>query len=158
MVARLEGMINGKEIIFSRKGGDMWECTFPSSDACEIVIELRAYDEAGNFCYSARYMLLFDSECLELRLLPLSEWLERMPEASWLECIYPCDCVLIRLTDEITLECICPCDYWLEYLTQEMRYKDDLFYLRRNKICKVCCALQKTGAVLGTFCIMGTIS
>nr|DAO20054.1 MAG TPA: hypothetical protein [Caudoviricetes sp.] len=121
MVARLEGMINGKEIIFSRKGGDMWECTFPSSDACEIVIELRAYDEAGNFCYSARYMLLFDSECLELRLLPLSEWLERMPEASWLECIYPCDCVLIRLTDEITLECICPCDYWLEYLTQEMR-------------------------------------
>lgn len=102
MVARLEGVINGKEIIFSRRSGDVWECTFPSSDACEVTVELRAYDEAGNFCYTAKYMLLFDPESLELRLLPLNEWLEKQPEDTW-------------------LECICPCDYWLVHLTQEMR-------------------------------------
>lgn len=121
MVARLEGVINGKEIIFNRRLGDVWECTFPSSDACEIAIELRAYDEAGNFCYAAKYMLLFDAESLELRLLPLNQWLEKLPEDIWLECTDPCDCVLIKATEEIMLECICPCDYWLEHLAQEMR-------------------------------------
>lgn len=122
MVTRLEGLINGEGVIFSRKGGDVWECTFPSVEGCELIIELQAYDDAGNYCYSARYILLFDPDSLVLRLIPLTDWLEKQPEDLWLECTYPCDCVLAKLLDETVLECVYPCDYWLEYLGGETNH------------------------------------
>ena len=84
MVTRLEGLINGESVILAGKIGDVWECTFPSVEGCELIIELKAYDEAGNYCYSARYILLFDPDSLELRLIPLTDWLEKKPEVCGL--------------------------------------------------------------------------
>ena len=85
MVTRLQGRVNGSDIIFSRVEGDLWECTVPAPEAFEAVVELCAYDEAGNYCYAARYYLLFDPESLEIRLLPIDYWLEVTGRDMWLE-------------------------------------------------------------------------
>ena len=89
MVTRLQGRVNGSDIIFSRVEGDLWECTVPAPEAFEAVVELCAYDEAGNYCYAARYYLLFDPESLEIRLLPIDYWLEVTGRDMWLDCVWP---------------------------------------------------------------------
>lgn len=75
MVVRLEGKMNGQEIIFSKGEGDIWNGVFPFREKCEVVIELTAYDEAGNFCYKTCYLLAFDPANLYVKLIPETYWL-----------------------------------------------------------------------------------
>lgn len=60
MVVRLEGKVQGKDVIFNRVYGDEWETIIPSSLNGAYVVELSAYDDAGNMAYTARYILTVD--------------------------------------------------------------------------------------------------
>lgn len=60
MVVRLEGKVQGKDVIFNRVYGDEWETIIPQSLNGVYVVELTAYDDAGNMAYTARYILTID--------------------------------------------------------------------------------------------------
>ena len=119
MVAKLIGTVNGQEIIFDHQGGDTWTCTFPASGTYETVVELKAFDEAGNFCYTAKYCLLLDLNALVVKLLPLNYWLTLLTDGDGLVCVEPVDFWSVHLNDETFLQCMEPCDYWLEYRRTE---------------------------------------
>lgn len=60
MVVRLEGKVQGQDVIFNRVQGDEWETTIPRSLNGVYIVELTAYDDAGNMSYTARYILTVD--------------------------------------------------------------------------------------------------
>lgn len=60
MVVRLEGKVQGQDVIFNRLQGDVWETTIPPSLNGAYIVELTAYDDAGNMAYTARYILTVD--------------------------------------------------------------------------------------------------
>lgn len=106
MVARLEGKVNGHEILFTRKAGDTWEGVFPVWDKYEAVIELAAYDEAGNFCYKTCYLLAFDPDSLYMRLVPIDFWLEPVLEDTMLLLAEPAEYALEMVPESIYLICM----------------------------------------------------
>lgn len=60
MVVRLEGKVQGRDVIFNRVQGDEWETIIPASLNGVYIVELTAYDDAGNMAYTARYILTID--------------------------------------------------------------------------------------------------
>lgn len=60
MVVRLEGKVYGHDVIFNRVSGDDWETIVPASLNGVYIVELKAYDDAGNMAYTARYILTID--------------------------------------------------------------------------------------------------
>lgn len=60
MVVRLEGKVQGQDVIFSRVEGDEWETVIPPSLNGVYIVELTAYDDVGNMAYTARYILTID--------------------------------------------------------------------------------------------------
>lgn len=70
MVIKLVGTINGNEVVFEKEYGDMWKATIPKNLNGEYVIELRAYDEAGNMGYIAKYIMVVDIGKLCVKLEP----------------------------------------------------------------------------------------
>ena len=51
MVVRLTGTVNGDDVIFRRMEGDEWEATVPASLNGTYILDMTAYDEAGNAVY-----------------------------------------------------------------------------------------------------------
>ena len=72
MVVRVEGIINGDPIIFQRIVGDQWEAKAPASLDGTYVLEMTAYDEAGNVASKSLYLLAYDpvNLCVKLQKLP----------------------------------------------------------------------------------------
>ena len=104
MVVRLEGKVNGHDVIFSRREGDTWEGVFPFQEKCEVIIELTAYDEAGNFCYKTCYLLAFDPNSLYIKLVPAEYWLKPILEEAILMCVWPVDYQLRPIAEDIYLK------------------------------------------------------
>lgn len=71
MVVRVEGVVNGDPVIFQRKVGDQWEAQVPASLNGTYVLEMTAWDDAGNMAYVARYLLMYDPVNLCAKLVPL---------------------------------------------------------------------------------------
>lgn len=71
MVSRVEGIVNGDPIIFSRVVGDQWEAQVPASLNGTYVLEMTAWDEAGNMANQAFYLLAYDPINLCASLIPL---------------------------------------------------------------------------------------
>lgn len=70
MVVKLVGSIEGQEIVFSRKDGDIWETSIPSSENGVYILELTAVDEAGNTSFIAKYVVTIDTTALQVTLEP----------------------------------------------------------------------------------------
>ena len=68
MVVRLEGKVQGQDVIFSRVQGDEWETTVPPSLNGVYIVELTAYDDAGNMAYTAMYILTIDITSIHARV------------------------------------------------------------------------------------------
>ena len=68
MVVRLTGTVNGDDVIFRRMEGDEWEATVPASLNGTYILDMTAYDEAGNTAYWARYILVVDLAALRVTL------------------------------------------------------------------------------------------
>ena len=68
MVVRLTGTVNGDDVIFRRMEGDEWEATVPASLNGSYILDMTAYDEAGNTAYWARYIITVDLAALRVTL------------------------------------------------------------------------------------------
>lgn len=68
MVTKLVGTVNGDEVIFQRVQGDEWSATVPASLSGVYVLDMTAYDAAGNAAYWARYILTVDPAALRVQL------------------------------------------------------------------------------------------
>ena len=71
MVARVEGIVNGDPVIFRWVVGDQWEAQVPASLNGTYVLEMTAWDEAGNMTSRAFYLLAYDPVNLCASLIPL---------------------------------------------------------------------------------------
>ncbi len=71
MVVRLEGKVDGSSVILQLVRGGLWRCTIPRPvKTGRYIIELTAYDEAGNYAYTARYIFTVDTAALRVSLVP----------------------------------------------------------------------------------------
>lgn len=82
MVVRLEGRVQGKEVIFNRVVGDVWETIIPPSLNGVYIVELTAYDDAGNMAYTSRYILTVDMSALCVKL-ELCRWQVNVSMKAW---------------------------------------------------------------------------
>ncbi len=71
MVVKLIGSINGNYVSFQKSEGDVWEATIPKNLNGQYVVELYAYDEAGNIGYATKYIMTVDLKSLCIKLVPL---------------------------------------------------------------------------------------
>lgn len=80
MVVRLEGKVQGQDIIFKHvKGGD-WEAVIPKNLTGIYIIELTAYDDNGNTAFTTRYILTVDLDALCIHLEPYPFWADILPD------------------------------------------------------------------------------
>lgn len=73
MVVRLEGKIDNQTVIFRHKQGDEWEALIPSNMSGIYIVELTAYDEAGNKGYALKYLVTVDIGQLSIKIEPF-QW------------------------------------------------------------------------------------
>ena len=78
MVVRLEGNINGQDVIFQKKSGDEWEAIIPKSVSGTYVVSLTAYDESGNIGRAFKYLVCIDwiSLCVKVEKLPYQAYVD----------------------------------------------------------------------------------
>ena len=65
MVARVWGTADGKEILFERTGGGLFQAVIPLNEKGECAVEIYAQDDAGNVSYAAT--MLFTASGHEMR-------------------------------------------------------------------------------------------
>lgn len=82
MVVRLEGKVQGKDVVFNRVVGDVWETIIPPSLNGVYIVELTAYDDAGNMAYTSRYILTVDMSALCVKL-ELCRWQVDVSMKTW---------------------------------------------------------------------------
>lgn len=70
MVVRLEGKVDGKDVIFSWKEGDVWEATVPFDEDGTYIVELTAYDEFGNVGFTTKVLVTFHLENMHISIQP----------------------------------------------------------------------------------------
>ncbi len=70
MVVKLVGEIDGQEIVFEHKEGDMWTTTIPKIKSGMYIISLSAYDDAGNVGFATKYIVTIDTTMLKVSLEP----------------------------------------------------------------------------------------
>lgn len=76
MVVKLEGIIDGIPVIFNWKEGNLWEIKVPPSLTGVYIVELKAYDEAGNMAYVTLYVVTIDISSLKVKIEPYPYWFE----------------------------------------------------------------------------------
>lgn len=80
MVVRLEGKVQGQDIIFKHVQGDDWEAVIPKNLTGIYIIELTAYDDNGNTAFTTRYILTVDLDALCIHLEPYPFWTDVLPD------------------------------------------------------------------------------
>lgn len=79
MVVRLEGKVQGQDVIFNHIQGDDWEAVIPPTLNGIYIVSLTAWDDAGNAAYTARYIITIDMDALYVRLEPYPFWADVLP-------------------------------------------------------------------------------
>ena len=70
-IARMVGRIGSSDIVFYSKDGD-WVATVPPGLYGEFIIEVTAFDQAGNTAYSTSMLFVIDPSDLSFKVIPLS--------------------------------------------------------------------------------------
>lgn len=72
MVVRVEGKVDGKDVIFIKQEGDEWETIIPPDVDGTYIVEVTAYDDAGNIGFITKVLLTvsIDDMCIKLEPLP----------------------------------------------------------------------------------------
>ncbi len=68
MVAKLTGSINGTAIILEKDTGDRWTAIIPSILSGVYIVDLTAWDDAGNFAYVTKYIITIDLTAMRMRV------------------------------------------------------------------------------------------
>lgn len=79
MVVRLEGKVQGQDVIFEHVQGDDWEAVIPPTLNGIYIVSLTAWDDAGNAAYTARYIITIDMDALYVCLEPYPFWADVLP-------------------------------------------------------------------------------
>ncbi len=80
MVVRLEGKVQGQDIIFNHVQGDDWEAVIPKNLTGIYIVDLTAWDDAGNVAYTTRYIITIDLSALRICLEPYPYWADLLPD------------------------------------------------------------------------------
>lgn len=71
-IVRMVGNVDGNQIIFGKDGDGLWAASIPRDIDGEYIVDVTAYDEAGNEAYSASMLFIVDPYTLEVKMLPLT--------------------------------------------------------------------------------------
>lgn len=71
-VAKMTGQIDGVAIVFYQTESGEWAAVVPPDLYGEFVVEVTAWDEAGNTAYSTAMLFVIDTRDLSYRVIPLS--------------------------------------------------------------------------------------
>lgn len=69
MIVKLIGKVDGKEVIFERKNGDIWEAIVPYDLDGMYIVEITAFSDAGVQAYRTKMLLVVDPSTLCISLL-----------------------------------------------------------------------------------------
>lgn len=89
MVAKVIGKVDGSEVIYEKGEGDKWTVTVPSDLDGMYVVEVTAYDEAGNSAYCTKMLLIVDPATLCVSLVPYEYIVEVVPDDYMIDVVYP---------------------------------------------------------------------
>lgn len=78
MVVCIEGKVDGNDVIFSKKEGDLWEAIVPFNVDGTYIMELTAYDEFGNTGHITKVLITFhpENQCIKIDPFPWKGLLE----------------------------------------------------------------------------------
>lgn len=82
MVVKLTGTVNGMQVNFTKISRELWETIVPKSLDGQYILELVAYDDAGNFQYITKYLLEIDYSALCVHLIPLQKYILQLVELT----------------------------------------------------------------------------
>ncbi|HLO11489.1 MAG TPA: PF13754 domain-containing protein [Pseudoneobacillus sp.] len=72
-IVRMTGTVDGNPIIFSKDGGGFWTASIPKDVDGEWVVDITAFDEAGNTSYSAMLLTVRSwLDTLDVKIVPLN--------------------------------------------------------------------------------------
>lgn len=70
-IVKMVGKVGGNAIIFSRDGSGFWMAAVPKDINGEFIVEVIAFDEAGNEAYSSSMLFIVDASALSVKIIPL---------------------------------------------------------------------------------------
>lgn len=117
MVTKVIGKVDGQEVVYERSDGDKWTVTVPCDLDGMYVIEVTAYDEAGNIAYCTKMLLIVDPETLCVRLQPYDYMVDIIQDGYGVSLI-PDQYRVDTLTDEYKVTAQCE-EYRLEVVYPE---------------------------------------
>ncbi|WP_458412790.1 PF13754 domain-containing protein [Schinkia sp. CFF1] len=71
-IVKIVGHVDSVEIIFRLNTEGDWIATIPKDLDGEYVVEVNAYDEAGNMSYASSMLFVVDPSTLKVEFVPLS--------------------------------------------------------------------------------------
>lgn len=89
MVAKVIGKVDGSEVIYEKGEGGKWTVTVPSDLDGMYVVEVTAYDEAGNSAYCTKMLLIVDPATLCVSLVPYEYIVEVVQDDYMIDVVYP---------------------------------------------------------------------
>ena len=91
--------VDGKEVVFERAEGDLWNTTVPLDLDGMYVVEVTAYDDAENVAFCTKILLIVEPTTLCAQLVAFDYFAEVVPEEYdaimqnddfQVEAVYPC--------------------------------------------------------------------
>lgn len=101
MVERVYGTVQGIEVNFPLKGGNIYFIEFPPGMSGKLIVEVYAEDKAGNVSYCNTLLCIVDSSgaCIHvekagyyLQVIETDICITRERNRTWLEVIPPAKC------------------------------------------------------------------
>lgn len=89
MVTKVIGKVDGQEVVYERSDGDKWTVTVHSDLDGMYVVEVTAYDEAGNSAYCTKMLLIVDPATLCVSLVPYEYIVEVVQDDYMIDVVYP---------------------------------------------------------------------
>ena len=71
--ARVYGLANGTEVIFSHAQGDAWEIPVPWTEDGKYIVEIFAEDEAGNTSHVCKVMFVISGHEIRAYVMDMGE-------------------------------------------------------------------------------------
>lgn len=114
MITKLEGHVNGQALIFERIAGGIWAADIPGKLVGIYIVDMTAYDDAGNVAYISKYLLAYDPQNLCVHLTPYIYDAE-LPEDDYNAQLT--DDAYTQSIDDLYAQEIAPDDYYADTVT-----------------------------------------
>lgn len=89
MVTKVIGKVDGQEVIYERGEGDKWTATVPLDLDGMYVVEVTAYDNAGNIAFCTKMLLIVDPATLCVQLMAYDYMVEVVQNEYIVDVVHP---------------------------------------------------------------------